>query len=190
MDLFENVTVEQFKEYFYRDFPFLPIYDAEKTYFEGDIVYKDGIFYTSLTNCNVGRDVSEIGYWKCIRIDEYDYVLDKDVEKAMGQARISANERYGETDEEKINIFLHLVAFYLTIDLKNASTGVSGAYTGVVSSKSVGDVSESYALPQWVLKSPMYSIYAQNGFGLKYLSLIAPYLAVTILYSRGDSTVG
>lgn len=190
MDLFENVTVTQFREYFYRDFPFLPIYDAKKVYFENDIVFKDGVFYSSLTDCNIGRDVCETGYWKCVKGSELDYITSADIQKAMGQALIVANERFGETDEEKINIFLHLVAYYLVVDLKNSSVGINGAYQGVVSSKSVGDVSESYSIPKWMLDNPMYSMFAQNGYGLKYLSLIAPYLAVTILYSRGDSTVG
>ena len=38
-NILENVTVEQFKEYFMRDFPFLPLYQEGKTYFIDDIVY-------------------------------------------------------------------------------------------------------------------------------------------------------
>lgn len=189
-ELFKNVTVVQFKEYFFRDFPFLPIYDATETYFEGDIVYKNGNFFSSLINCNLGHDVSEEGYWKPVRVDKYEYVLDQDITKALNQALINSNERFGEDDNDKVIIFLHLVAYYLLVDLKNSSVGINSAYGGLVSSKSVGDVSESYAIPQWLMNSPMYSMYSQNGYGLKYLSLIAPYLAVTVLYSSGGTTVG
>ena len=43
-NIYETVTVEQFKEYFFRDFPFLPLYQESKTYFEGDIVYVEPDF--------------------------------------------------------------------------------------------------------------------------------------------------
>ena len=38
-NIFDTVTVEQFKEYFKRDFPFLPLYNPLTTYWQGDIVY-------------------------------------------------------------------------------------------------------------------------------------------------------
>ncbi len=31
-NIFETVTTEQFKEYFFRDFPFLPLFVEGKTY--------------------------------------------------------------------------------------------------------------------------------------------------------------
>ena len=59
---------------------------------------------------------------------------------------------------------------------------------GIVQSKSVGSVSESYAIPQWMLNNPSYSMYAVNGYGRKYLSLIRPYLLGTIILSKGRTT--
>ena len=53
MSGFETVTVEQFKDFFYRDFPFLPIYDGSKIYWKDDIVY-EGNFYKSLKDNNTG----------------------------------------------------------------------------------------------------------------------------------------
>ena len=85
---------------------------------------------------------------------------------------------------------MHLVAFYLVFDIKNSSAGINSSFTGTLNSKSVGDVSESYGIPTWMTENPMYSIYAQNGYGLKYLSLIAPYMAITIMFSKGGSTLG
>lgn len=188
--IFKNVTVEKFKSFFFRDFPYLPIWDSEKTYWSGDIVYYENDFYTSNIDNNVDNEPNQSDDWKKVKGDILDYVTDNDIQKAMSQAINNCNENFGDNCEEKINIYLHLIAFYLVMDLKNAQTGINGGVAGAVSSTHVGDVSESYAIPQWMMTDPMYSMFAQNGYGLKYLSLIAPYLAVTVMFSQGTSTYG
>lgn len=188
-DIFKTVTVQQFKQYYFRDFPFLPLYMPDTIYFKGDIVYYNNNFYQSLTDNNNTLPVDNEN-WKIVKGDVYSYITDDDITKAMGQALLNANERFGETDEDKITIFLHLVAFYLCLDIKNASQGVNSTYSGLVASKSVGDVSESYNFPQWVMNNPNFSIYLQNGYGMKYLSLILPYVSCTILFAQGRSTLG
>lgn len=187
--IFDTVTVEQFKEYFKRDFPYLPVWNYFTTYWSGDIVFENENFYQSLKDDNTGNAVNDTTYWKKVKGDKFAYITDEDISKAMTQAQPNANEMFGATCNEKVNIYLHLVAFYLVFDIKNSSTGINSSYTGNLSGKHVGDVSESYNIPQWVTENPMYSIYSQNGYGLKYLSLIAPYLSITILYSRGGSTI-
>lgn len=189
-NIFDTVTIEQFKAYFYRDFPYLPVYNFDTTYWQGDIVYSDDNFYQSLTDDNTGNPVTDSDNWKKVKGDKFAYITDEDINKAMTQARPNANLMFGGTCQEKINIYLHLIAFYLVFDIKNSSTGINSSFMGTLSSKSVGDVSESYNIPQWMLNDPMYSIYGQNGYGLKYLSLIAPYMAITIMFSRGETTLG
>lgn len=188
--ILNNVTVEQFKAYFFRDFSYLPVWDSKKTYWNGDVVYYEHSFYSSNTDNNEDNEPDKSEDWVKVKGDIYEYVTDEDIQKAMSQALNNCNENFGEDCDEKINIYLHLVAFYLVMDLKNAQTGLNGGVAGAVTSTHVGDVSESYAIPQWMLENPMYSMFAQNAYGLKYLSLIAPYLAITILYSRGNSTFG
>lgn len=190
LNFFETVTVDNFKDYFSRDFPFLPVYNDKTTYWAGDIVFFEDNFYKCLTDNTTDVDPTDEESWEKTKGDKYAYVLDEDIEKAMTQALPNANERFGETCTEKRNIYLHLVAFYLVFDMKNSSAGINSSFMGALSGKHVGDVSESYAVPQWMLNNPMYSIYGQNGYGLKYLSLIAPYTAITIMFSRGNSTIG
>ena len=190
MSIFDTVTVEQFKAYFRRDFPFLPVYDNNKTYWKDDIVYYADNFYQSLIDNNTSSDFTDSTKWQKIKGDVNSYITDEDIEKAFTQAKPNSNENFGSTCNEKINIYLHLVAFYLVFDIKNSSAGINSGFTGTLSGKHVGDVSESYAIPQWMSEDPMYSIYAQNGYGLKYLSLIAPYMAITIMFSPGGTTLG
>lgn len=187
MSIFDTVTVEMFKEYYDRDFHYLPVYDAYKTYWKDDIVYEDGTFYKSLIDNNM-KELSDAESWVKIKADKYSYITDEDIEKAMSQAKLNSSSRFGDGCNDKVTIYLHLVAFYLCLDIQNASSGVNNSYTGAIASKSVDGVSVSYNIPQWIMESPIYSIYSQNGYGLKYLSLIAPYLACTVLFSTGRST--
>lgn len=187
--IYETVTIEQFKEYFFRDFPYLPLWQEGKAYFSGDVVYYGQNFYKSLTDNNTAEP-TDTENWQVTRGNVNDYVTDADITRAMSQAIINANYRFGGTDEERINIYLHLVAFYLVLDWRNAAAGVNSGYSGLVASKSVGDVSESYNFPTWMTDNPLYSLYSSNGYGLKYLSLIIPYLSCTILFSTGRTTYG
>lgn len=186
---FDTVTVEQFKEYFFRDFSYLPLFVAGKIYFVGDIVYYENNFYKSLIDNNTFSP-EDVGAWEPTRGNINDYVTDADIQRAMSQAIVNANYRFGNNDTERINIYLHLIAFYLVLDWRNAAAGVNSGYSGLVASKSVGDVSESYNFPQWMINNPLYSLYSSNGYGMKYLSLIIPYLSCTILFSPGRTTWG
>lgn len=190
-ELFKRITIEEFKQYFFRDFSYLPLWDCSKNYLSGDIVYCDcnDTFYQSLINYNTDNPICSDN-WEKYPARITDYICDEDIQRAMSQALINANDTFGIDDEEKKNIYLHLVAFYLVMDWKNSSAGAGSSFTGFTASKSVGDVSESYNVPQWLMDNPTYSIYAQNGYGMKYLSLIAPYTSCTILFSPGKTTFG
>lgn len=203
-DLFKDVTVEDFKDFYSRDFHgmFLPIWNDTTTYYKNDIVFYtldpdslQGQFYKALSENTAmtppEHSEGQSAVWELVEgLSVYNYITDKDINKAMWQAYLNGNEDFGANEEDKICIFLHLVAFYLVMDLKNASAGLNSSYSGLVASKSVGSVSESYNFPQWIVNSPLYSIYSQNGYGMKYLSLIIPYLSTTILFSTGRTTFG
>lgn len=188
-ELYKNVSVNDFKDYFKRDFPYLPAYNSSKTYQKGDVVYYNGKFYESLDANNTALP-TDTEKWGASSDTIDNYINDDDITKAMSQALIAINEKFGSCDCEKIVLYMHLVAYYLVLDLHNASQGIGSAYSGPVQSKSVGDVSESYAIPTWLTNNPMYSMYMANGYGQKYLSLIAPELAVTLLFSYGRTTFG
>lgn len=189
-NILSTVTVEQFKEYFKRDFPFLPLYQETKTYWAGDVVYDNENFYQALKDDITDVPTSDTTSWKKIKGDKFGYILDEDIEKAFTQALPNSNPIFGSTYAEKVNIYLHLVAFYLVFDIKNSSSGINSGFSAALSSKSVGDVSESYTVPNWMMQDPTYSIFATNGYGLKYLSLINPYLSITLMFSKGTSTIG
>lgn len=179
-----DVTVAEFKSQFPRFQPvYLPIYVNGKTYFKNDIVYYESLFYICkhdgvTTLPTVQND------WQLINQSVLNYTQDSDILNAMAEARINFNETlFG--DDAKL-VFLYLTAYYLTVDFQNA---LGQANAGIVTSKSVGSVSESYSIPQWMLQDRILGAYGRNGYGLKYLSLIQPYLVGNVMFFAGATTV-
>lgn len=123
------VTVEEFKDWFVRDFPFS------------------------------SND------------DDLSGITTKDIEKAFAEAYFVYNPELFTEAEQKI-AFMYLAAHYLVIDLKNSSSGLKGAFSGLMTNKSVGSVSVGYTMPSWIMNNPLYSLLAQTPYGVKFLSLV------------------
>lgn len=119
--------------------------------------------------------------------DPLEYVLDKDIERAMGEAWLNFNAGLFSDKEDRALAFAYLTAHYLVTDLNNASQGANGSFGGIMTSKSVGSVSASYQLPQWVLDNPIFSLLARTNYGAKYLSLILPLLVGQVFTVRGTT---
>ena len=180
-----NISPDEFRNFFPRFTPvYLPVYVEGKIYFNGDIVYYNELFYQCIVENTVELPTVKTD-WKLINQDVLNYTRDEDIENAMAEASVNFNESLFDDEQAKL-IFLYLTAYYLTYDLQNATGAVQ---TGVITSKSVGSVSESYGIPTSFLNNPMYSLYAKNGYGLKYLSLIIPYLQGNILFFKGATTI-
>ena len=189
------ITVDMFKNHFYRDFPYLPLYQSGKVYFKGDIVYEEPNFYISLIDNNTS-DTSDTEAWSPYKDDVSSYLMDADIQKAIYEANLSFNaELFDDMGKceyigNKNLVFMYLVAFYLVMDIQNAQSGLSSqAYNSFVSSKSVGNVSESYGIPSWVSSNPMYSIYLSNGYGKKYLTYLIPQVTGWFYCGHGGTTL-
>ena len=187
MSILDIVTVSDFKQQFPRFTPvYLPLYVAGSTYFKDDIVYYEGLFYKCIVANTTALPTVQTD-WALYNTTVYNYTRDEDITNAMNEAVVNFNENLFSDDDTKKMVFLYLTAYYLTVDFQNA---MGGAYKGITQSKSVGSVSESYAIPQWMLNSPLLSMYTGNGYGMKYLSLIRPYLIGNIYLAKGATTIG
>jgi hypothetical protein len=169
------VTVDDFKAQFSRNFPYLPVWQEDKVYFEGDEVYVEPNFYQSLINENTA-EVTDTESWSVISDDIANYVSDNDIERARAEAVAAFNLNIAGNKEAARVVFLYLWAFYLAYDLSLAQGGAYGSVNFPVTSVTVGSVSESYYVPKAYLEDPVLGFYARNGFGLKYLSLVYPNL--------------
>lgn len=127
-----NPTVQNFKDYFTRDFPY-------------------------------GTD------------PETD-VLDSDITKAFGQTNFNINPGLFANQEQYTVGYLLLAAHYLVIDLRMSSQGLNGQYGFLEQSKSVGSVSQSFAIPSWVTDNVYMSMLMKTNYGAKYLELLTPQL--------------
>lgn len=168
---FSCITVDDFKAQFSRNFPYLPIWDSTKVYFEGDVVYVEPNFYQSLINDNTA-EVTDDESWQVINDSVANYVSDGDIERAKGEAIVNFNIGLTQGCENARLCFLYLWAFYLAYDLSLAQGGAYGGVNFPVTSVTVGSVSESYYVPKAYMEDPILSFYARNGFGLKYLNLV------------------
>lgn len=184
----DNISVENFKALFVRDFPYLPLYIDDKAYFKNDIVYSELNFYQSLIDGNETEPPTED--WQLYNDNVNNYISDADIERAFAEAKVNFNANLFPDDETAEMIFYYLTAHYLVIDMNNALNPFGMGFNGFTQSKSVGSVSESYGIPQWMMNDKILGMYAQTGYGRKYLSLIAPFMIGNIIYTPGMVNFG
>lgn len=178
MDL-DSITVADFKSQFWRIFPFLNEYDNTKLYNTGVRVYytPTELFYDCIVNGTQGILPTDTDNWIIVADSVENYVLDKDVEAAFAEANVTFNQSLFGTDDQIKLGFLYLTAHYLSNDLKAALGGATGmGAAGILTSKSAGNVAESYGIPQAYLDDPILSFLTSTAFGLKYLSMVLPLL--------------
>jgi len=68
--------------------------------------------------------------------------------------------------------FLNLSAHYVYSRLQISQVGLSGSGMGITTSISTMDIAESKLIPDWVLKSPLYSQLGSSVFGLEYITYL------------------
>ena len=188
MSIFDKLNVNDFKIQFPRFSPsYLTdvMYSVIRTYFKGDVVYFNDLFY-QCTKDGTNTDPFDSTSWKVYNDSVLNYTQDSDIEEAFEEARVNFNENLFPDEKVALKVFLFLVAHYLTVDFMNA-IGMNGI--GIPTSKSVGSVSEGYAIPAWLNNDPALSVYSSTGYGIKYASLIRPYLIGNIMLFKGRTTV-
>lgn len=182
-----TITVSDFKEYFTRDFPYLPVWDELVSYNAGEVVYYETtrLFYNTLANeTPVGTLPTDTDYFEVVAGDYYDYINDTDIEKAIGE--MTAMLPVARFEEPTLTLAqLYLTAHCLCNDIKTSNAGLASQISFPVQSKSAGSISESYGIPQKFLQSPLYAFYITSQYGLKYLALLMPRIIGNISIAYG-----
>lgn len=114
-------------------------------------------------------------------------VIDQDIAKAFQQANVNINQGLFPDQATYTMAYLYLSAHYLVFDLRMSSQGLNGQYSFLEQSKSVGQVSQSFAIPQRILDDPYFSMLTQTNYGAKYLQLILPQLAGQMFNAFGTT---
>jgi hypothetical protein len=115
-------------------------------------------------------------------------VTDNDLTKAFAEARMHFNDSLFSTDGEIKIAYMYLAAHYLCHDLQMAAQGINSVGYNPVSQRTVGSVSESYSIPEWMIKDPVLSFYSTTRYGQKYLSIIKPLLIGNVAVHEGWTT--
>lgn len=179
------ITIQDFKKYFYKDFPYLPVWSATKTYKAGEEVYytENELFYVA-KNDNVVTLPTEEQDWERVDDSILNYVSDVDIERAIGE--MTAMLPISKFDTETLKIAqLYLTAHCLVNDVRNANSGLASVFAFPLQSKSVGNVSQSYGIPARFLDKEIYSFYITSGYGLKYLALLIPRMRGNVCIAKG-----
>lgn len=188
MDL-STITVDDFKDLFYRDFPFLNTYDNAELYNAGDRVYyaTTKLFYDCTVNGTTGILPTVTANWEAASDSVLNYVQDGDITRAFAEAKMNLNQALFSSDENIELGYLYLTAHYLVHDLRAALGGVSGTALFPVTSRSVGSVSESYNIPQAYLDNPILTFYTTSPYGLKFLAMVLPYMVGNVVAVSGGT---
>lgn len=178
-----TITVADFKAQFFRDFPYLPVYSATQLYNIGAVVYftSTELFYTALLDALLNvppTPPTDPASWlrNVVQPSVDDYVLDEDIEHAFAEAQMNFNQALFGTDAEIKLGYLYLTAFYLCNDLRASRAGIMAAGMYPLSSRSVGNVSESYGIPAAYMDDPLFAFYSLSAYGMKYLAMVIPKL--------------
>jgi hypothetical protein len=102
-----------------------------------------------------------------------DYIIDVDIERAITEADVNFNSSLFHDPSIP---FIYLVAYQLVTNIQNSAKGISSQSKFPISSESVGGVSISFQIPERYAKDPIIQQYSKNGYGMKYLELVLPYL--------------
>lgn len=183
------ITVQQFKTFFRRDFPYLPVYDASKAYWTNDEVYysSNEQFYISLIDNNT-TSIADTTAWQRIQDDIDNYIIDQDITSVIEQTEIIIPDNIEIPDNVYTLLQYYLAAHLLVDSIRTSNAGLTSQLTGITTGKSIGSVSQQYGIPQQLLNSELYSFYITSQYGLKYLVLIMPYLNGNISCVKGATT--
>jgi Protein of unknown function (DUF4054) len=108
--------------------------------------------------------------------DDPDYVDDRDITVAFGDAQVAINQGLFGPDSTLIAAYLLLTAHCMCNNLRAASAGIWSPAAMPISSSGMAAASETYGIPQEYLNDPLLATYTQTSYGLKYLSMALPAL--------------
>lgn len=132
--------------------------------------------------------VRDFNYAPASAPNDLKFVTDADIQAAYDNAVLNFNSSLFGTDAQTTNVFLYLAAFYLVESIKTSSQGFGSQANFPVNSKSVGGVSIAFTVPDKYLKNPALAIFANNGYGMMYLSLVLPFAVGHVKTIAGTTT--
>lgn len=174
----DGITIQDFKDRFSRDFRYLPVWQDSINYFTNDKVYYElsKNFYVAKIN-NINILPTDVNTWQITKDNTLLYVSDAELQKALDRARDSQNYSLCfPSDTFLIEMVLLLTAHLLYLQLNGAGTqSDAGLYE---TSRQVGKISQSFTVPEFMTKSPVWLFYQKSGYGIQYVVQMYPLLGL------------
>lgn len=184
MDL-TTITTAQFQALFARDFPYLPVYDPNAIYNQGNQTFYNGLFYESKQDGLTGVTPVQGASWNKVPGDQNNYVSVNDIQNAFNDAMVLFNQCLWGTVQQTTNGFLTLAAHFLSLNMRAAISGIQSVGDQVMASRGAGGINASYAIPADYQADPVLAQYTTTAYGMKYLSMVLPLLRGNIVPVRG-----
>lgn len=115
-------------------------------------------------------------------------VRDVDINRGFTQAAMNFNEGLFASQATFAEAFLLLSAHFLVVNITSSSQGLGGAAQWTTASKGAGNLQESFAIPDRIMRSPFLSQLAKTSYGMTYLQLIMPLLSGNVSLVAGCTT--
>ena len=180
---YANLTPADFKARFYRGFTYIADWVSTNTYNTGDLIY-----YPTTNKIYQAKNNNTISIPTTITdrvvVDGDNYIIDADIVNAYTQADNNFNQALPITNLREVYLLLTAHYLVIAIDLNGLNAIGSG---GLTSGTNVGDVSESFVIPEWQ-QNPVYSFYTRSKYGSLYLDQVQPHLAGNIGVVAGGTT--
>lgn len=114
-------------------------------------------------------------------------VMDQDIQNAMAITNPSINQNLFAIQADFTAGYLLLSAHNLCINLRAGAQGQNGQFNWGQAGKSVGNVSESFSIPQRILDNPEFAYLTKTNYGVQYLMMILPQLSGQIYTVAGGT---
>jgi len=112
-------------------------------------------------------------------------VTDLDITNALAMAGVNINPAIFPTQAIYTMGYNMLSAHFLCQSLQAAAQGLGGSAQWLTVGKTVGDISESFNIPEKILRSPFLALLSKTSYGCTYLSMISPLLVGNVIGIQG-----
>lgn len=181
-EFLNSITINDFKAEYKTAFKYLPVWQLDIYYFPQDKVYYINTkrFYEAILE-NENIPPTDITKWKVVQDNILLYVSDDTIQEALDKAKekLKTNACFSQLiNNQKKEVLLLLTAHYV---YENVSGDLTGSAGGLIeTSRSVGNVSQGFTAPKWILESKTYSIYSNTPFGIRYSTLMSTLCGLNI----------
>ncbi len=115
-------------------------------------------------------------------------VTNRDIQSAQIMAHQQVAQAMCATQTDFTYSANLLAAHYLCTNIFASSQGLGGAAEWLTASKTVGDVAQTFNIPERITKSPYFALLSKTTYGAQYLSLVAVKSVANVRVVAGGGT--